>query len=175
MPAHSHASKSLLLSLRQFLRPHTVSPWHNPAPLRWFASQAVAEAEEPTDALQLTDSAVERLQQLQKEEEQPIMLRLLVEGGGCSGFSYEFKLDTSTNPGDRYAQPPPAVLCVQHCASHRVFTRHGSKLVVDNISYDFVKGSTVDFSTDLLRSSFQVLTNPQAVGSCGCGSSFEPR
>ncbi len=57
----------------------------------------------------------------------------------------------------------------------RVFERQGTKLVVDNISYDFVKGATVDFSTDLLRSSFQVASNPQAVGSCGCGSSFEPR
>lgn len=104
MPAHAHASKSLLLSLRHFLRPHTIPTCHTAVTLRWFASQpVVAQAgdAESSDALQLTDSAVERLQQLQQEEQQPIMLRLLVEGGGCSGFSYEFKLDTATNPGDR--------------------------------------------------------------------------
>lgn len=56
---------------------------------------------EASSDVQLTDSAVQRLQELQKEEQQSVMLRLLVEGGGCSGFSYEFKLDTHTNPGDR--------------------------------------------------------------------------
>lgn len=60
--------------------------------------------EPSSDSVQLTDSAVQRLQELQQEEQQPVMLRLLVEGGGCSGFSYEFKLDTHTNPGDRYVR-----------------------------------------------------------------------
>ncbi|PPR94333.1 hypothetical protein GOBAR_AA26338 [Gossypium barbadense] len=64
------------------------------------------------------------------------MLRLSVETGGCSGFQYVFDLDDKTNPDDR------------------VFVREGVKLVVDDISYDFVKGATIDYVEELIRSAF---------------------
>ncbi|KAK9156754.1 hypothetical protein Scep_003328 [Stephania cephalantha] len=82
------------------------------------------------------------------------MLRLSVEAGGCSGFQYAFSLDNKTTPDDR------------------IFEREGVKLVVDNISYDFVKGATVDYVEELIRSAFLVTTNPSAVGGCSCKSSF---
>lgn len=109
-----------------------------------------------SDGVVLTDNCVQRMRELQATEEsaKEKMLRLRVEAGGCSGFQYAFSLDDKRNPDDR------------------IFEKDGVKLVVDNISYDFVKGSTVDYVEELIRSAFQVTTNPSAVGGCSCKSSF---
>lgn len=99
---------------------------------------------------------LQRMKELQASEEsvREKMLRLSVENGGCSGFQYVFDLDDKVNPEDR------------------VFETEGVKLIVDNISYDFVKGATVDYVEELIRSAFVVTTNPSAVGGCSCKSSF---
>ncbi|KAE8684840.1 Iron-sulfur cluster assembly 2-like protein [Hibiscus syriacus] len=104
------------------------------------------------DAVHMTDSCIKRMKELQSSDNK--MLRLSVETGGCSGFQYVFDLDDKTNPDDR------------------AFVREGVKLVVDDISYDFVKGATVDYVEELIRSAFVVTTNPSAVGGCSCKSSF---
>ncbi|KFQ11265.1 hypothetical protein N329_09772, partial [Haliaeetus albicilla] len=91
-------------------------------------------------------------------------LRLQVEGGGCSGFQYKFSLDTVINPDDRQGQRGVVVV--------RVFEQGGARVVVDVDSLAFVKGSMVDFSQELIRSSFQVVSNPQAEKGCSCGTSF---
>lgn len=101
--------------------------------------------------IRLTESCVQRLLEITEESE---FLRLQVEGGGCSGFQYKFSLDTVINPDDR------------------VFEQGGARVVVDSDSLAFVKGAQVDFSRELIRSSFQVLNNPQAQQGCSCGSSF---
>ncbi|XWS43417.1 hypothetical protein CRYUN_Cryun16bG0101900 [Craigia yunnanensis] len=108
------------------------------------------------DAIHMTASCIKRMKELQASEEssKEKMLRLGVENGGCSGFQYVFGLDDKTSPDDR------------------VFEREGVKLVIDNISYDFVKGATIDYVEELIRSAFQVTTNPSAVGGCSCKSSF---
>uniref|UniRef100_A0A803WCQ4 Iron-sulfur cluster assembly 2 homolog, mitochondrial n=1 Tax=Ficedula albicollis TaxID=59894 RepID=A0A803WCQ4_FICAL len=94
------------------------------------------------------------LQRLLEITEGSEFLRLQVEGGGCSGFQYKFSLDTVINPDDR------------------VFEQGGARVVVDVDSLAFVKGSMVDFSQELIRSSFQVVSNPQAEKGCSCGTSF---
>ncbi|KAG2686604.1 hypothetical protein I3843_09G013700 [Carya illinoinensis] len=106
------------------------------------------------DAVHLTDNW--RMKELQGTEALggKKMLRLCVETGGCSGFQYVFDLDDKTSSDDR------------------IFEREGVKLVIDNISYDFVKGATVDYVEELIRSAFVVTENPSAVGGCSCKSSF---
>ncbi|CAM4570812.1 iron-sulfur cluster assembly 2 homolog, mitochondrial isoform X1 [Lepidochelys kempii] len=99
----------------------------------------------------LTNSCVKRLLEIIEGSE---FLRLQVEGGGCSGFQYKFSLDTVINPDDR------------------VFEQSGARVVVDVDSLAFVKGAMVDFSQELIRNSFQVVSNPQAEQGCSCGTSF---
>ncbi|CAN4108896.1 unnamed protein product [Withania somnifera] len=109
---------------------------------------------EAPDSIIITDNCVRRMKELQAGEHKEMMLRLSIEAGGCSGFQYEFSLDDKSNSDDR------------------IFERDGVKLVVDNVSFDFVKGATVDYVEELIRSAFQVSTNPSAVGGCSCKSSF---
>jgi iron-sulfur cluster insertion protein len=107
------------------------------------------------DRLILSSRAVSRMQNLMKQEAQSenLMLRIIVEGGGCSGFQYNFKVDDQQQEGDR------------------IFEQEGVRLVVDDISFEYIKGSEVDFSDQLIGASF-VIHNPNASSACGCGSSF---
>ncbi|MBA0881320.1 hypothetical protein Goshw_026371 [Gossypium schwendimanii] len=102
--------------------------------------EASSESPSPSlDAVHMTDNCIKRMKELQaSEQSSDQMLRLGVETGGCSGFQYVFDLDDKTNPDDR------------------VFVREGVKLVVDDISYDFVKGATIDYVEELIRSAFVV-------------------
>lgn len=109
-----------------------------------------------SEPVHITQNCVRRMKELEGSESSTDgkMLRLSVETGGCSGFQYVFNLDNRINSDDK------------------VFEREGVKLVVDNISYDFVKGATVDYVEELIRSAFVVTENPSAVGGCSCKSSF---
>ncbi|XP_020247683.1 iron-sulfur assembly protein IscA-like 2, mitochondrial isoform X1 [Asparagus officinalis] len=120
------------------------------------ASSSPSSSESQEESIHLTESCIKRLKELQAKQASGCekMLRLSVETGGCSGFQYVFLLDDKRNTDDR------------------VFEKGGVKLVVDNISYDFVKGATVDYVEELIRSAFVVATNPSAVGGCSCKSSF---
>lgn len=122
-----------------------------------LSSSALHEASSQSlDAVNITDNCVRKMKELQAEDasSKEKMLRLSVESGGCSGFQYAFTLDDKSKPEDR------------------VFERDGVKLVVDKISFDFVKGATVDYAEELIRAAFQVTTNPSAVGGCSCKSCF---
>ncbi|KAF3701266.1 Iron-sulfur cluster assembly 2 -like protein [Channa argus] len=113
--------------------------------------QKSAVSSPPEDEIYLTESCVKRLAEIMEKGE---YLRIHVEGGGCSGFQYKFSLDRNKNEDDR------------------VFEKGGVGVIMDQDSLEFVKGATVDFSQELIRSTFQVLKNPQADHSCSCGSSF---
>ncbi|CAH8330301.1 unnamed protein product [Eruca vesicaria subsp. sativa] len=106
------------------------------------------------EAVHLSENCIRRMKELQSSEPEKKLLRLGVETGGCSGFQYVFELDHTTNPDDR------------------VFEKNGVKLVVDNVSYDFVKGATIDYVEELIRSAFVVAENPAALSGCSCKSSF---
>lgn len=111
-----------------------------------------AVTERPT--LTISESAARRVSTLMTAEGNPdLMLRIAVSGGGCSGFKYEFELDTKTEAEDR------------------VFTAHGIKVVVDETSLELLAGSELDYVEDLMAAAFQI-RNPQATATCGCGTSF---
>lgn len=104
-------------------------------------------------AISLSPSAAKRVAAIAERQSKPAILRLSIEGGGCSGFQYIFGLADAIEDDDEIA------------------LQDGVKLVVDPISLDLIRGSIVDFVEGLGGSSFQV-TNPNAAAGCGCGSSF---
>ena len=106
-----------------------------------------------TVALTLTRAAAERVELIARRQGRPAILRLSVEGGGCSGFQYKFDLADSTDADDSISETG------------------GVRLVVDPVSLDLVAGSTVDYVESLGGAAFKV-ENPQAAAGCGCGSSF---
>ncbi len=101
----------------------------------------------------LSPSAAKRVAFIADKQGKPAMLRLSVEGGGCSGFQYRYGLADAINDDDIVTETD------------------GVKLVVDDISLELVQGGMVDFVESLGGSAFQV-TNPNAAVGCGCGASF---
>ncbi len=115
------------------------------------AAPYLAQVSEP--AIFLTTSAAKRVAAIAAKQSKPAILRLSVDGGGCSGFTYRFELADAAAVGDAMAETD------------------GVRLVVDPVSLDLVRGSAVDFIEDLGGAAFKV-TNPNAASGCGCGSSF---
>ena len=105
------------------------------------------------DTLTLTPAAAKRVALIAKKQTKPAILRLSVEGGGCSGFQYKFDLAEAPDGDDSVSETD------------------GVKLVVDPVSLDLVGGSVVDFVESLGGAAFRV-ENPNAAAGCGCGSSF---
>ncbi len=104
--------------------------------------------------LEFTELAARKLKSLIEEENNPdLKLRVSVYGGGCSGFQYTFSLDEDIKDGDRTVETD------------------GVTLLVDNMSYQYLAGSEVDFVEGLEGAMF-VVKNPNATSTCGCGSSF---
>ena len=100
----------------------------------------------------VTERAFERLAEIGAAD-QGKALRVAVEGGGCSGFSYKFDL-TATRQDDDL-----------------VLEKHGASVVIDPVSIMYMGGSIIDFEDNLMGQSFQI-KNPNATASCGCGTSF---
>ena len=105
------------------------------------------------EPLILTPSAAKRVAFIAQKQSRPAILRLAVEGGGCSGFQYTFDPADAPEPDDSVSETA------------------GVKLVVDSVSLDLIAGSTVDFVESLGGAAFKV-ENPQAAAGCGCGASF---
>jgi iron-sulfur cluster insertion protein len=102
----------------------------------------------------LTENAVVKIKDILAEENNPdIRLRVFVQGGGCSGFSYGFTLDEVQNEDDF------------------VIEQSGLAVLVDAMSSQYLQGADVDYREDLTGSQF-VIKNPNAQSTCGCGSSF---
>ncbi len=105
------------------------------------------------ETLTLTPAAAQRVALIARKQAKPAILRLSVEGGGCSGFQYKFDLADAPQDDDLVSETG------------------GVRLVVDPVSLDLVTGSVVDFVESLGGAAFRV-ENPNAAAGCGCGSSF---
>jgi iron-sulfur cluster insertion protein len=103
--------------------------------------------------LTLSPSAAQRIHAIGKAEGRPVMLRVAVEGGGCSGFQYQFDLVEEAQPDDLRIE------------------RDGAAALIDEMSLVLLKGSEIDFVDELAGAEFRV-RNPNAKSSCGCGVSF---
>lgn len=119
-----------------------------------MAQEGIETPELMPDPITFTDAAVEKVKTLMDEEGNPdLKLRVFVQGGGCSGFQYGFTFDESQNEDDA------------------VMEKGGVTLLIDSMSYPYLVGATIDFKEDLSGAQF-VIDNPNAVTTCGCGSSF---
>jgi len=103
----------------------------------------------------ITESAQSKISEIMQEEGNNSKLRMFVQGGGCSGFSYGFNIDEEQNDDDF------------------VITAGSSSVLVDPVSAQYLMGATVDYKEDLEGSRFSI-DNPMASSTCGCGSSFSP-
>jgi iron-sulfur cluster assembly accessory protein len=101
----------------------------------------------------VSERAARRIGDILKGEPSGTMLRVSVEGGGCSGFQYKFDTDRTK------------------AADDLVISRDGAVILIDPVSVNYMAGSEIDFVDDLIGASFKV-NNPQAKASCGCGTSF---
>ncbi len=106
-----------------------------------------------SQSVSLTAGAAARLKALTAEEGRPVMLRVAVNGGGCSGFQYDLALVHAAEPEDV------------------AIAYDGATALVDTISLPYLNGSIIDFVDELIGAQFKIL-NPNAKSSCGCGVSF---
>jgi len=105
------------------------------------------------DSVTVSERAARRIAEILGREPAGTMLRLSVEGGGCSGFQYKFDMDREQTPDDVLIRRDQAVI------------------LIDQLSLGYLAGSEIDFVDDLIGASFRV-NNPNAKASCGCGTSF---
>ncbi len=105
------------------------------------------------DNVTISDRAARRIGEILKGEPAGSMLRVSVEGGGCSGFQYKFDVDRARAEDDV------------------IIDRDGAVVLIDPVSLQYMAGSQIDFVDDLIGASFKI-ANPNATASCGCGTSF---
>ncbi|MCQ8897722.1 iron-sulfur cluster assembly accessory protein [Limnobacter humi] len=108
----------------------------------------------PTVQINLTDAAQERILDLRDNMHKPAMIRLYVQGGGCSGFEYKIDMAREVAEDDIRVEVNPYI-----------------ELYVDPFSAPYLEGTTIDYEAHTMSSRF-VFHNPQAKTTCGCGSSF---
>jgi iron-sulfur cluster assembly accessory protein len=101
----------------------------------------------------VSDNAFSRIETILSNQEDKTALRVSVEGGGCSGFSYKFDLVDGSTDDDI------------------ILEKGNARVLIDNLSLIYMAGSEIDFVDDLMGQSFQI-KNPNAIASCGCGTSF---
>jgi len=102
----------------------------------------------------LTDRAAKRIGRILAKQAPGTVLRIVVAGGGCSGFQYEYNLVQDSATDDDI-----------------VLAKDGATVLIDSLSREFMGGAEIDYVDDLIGQSFQI-RNPNAVASCGCGTSF---
>jgi len=113
----------------------------------------MAIIEQPTDLVSITPTAADKVRELMAEDGESSVLRVAIQGGGCSGFQYGLGFDSGPVDDDATIE------------------QHGVTIVIDPYSAPYLKGATIDFLSGLEESGFKI-DNPNAQASCGCGHSF---
>jgi iron-sulfur cluster assembly accessory protein len=103
--------------------------------------------------IRLSERAAKRIGEILSTEPSGTMLRVSVEGGGCSGFQYKFDMERERGEDDVVIQ------------------NNGATVLVDSVSAPYLAGAEIDFVDDLIGAAFKI-NNPNATASCGCGTSF---
>jgi iron-sulfur cluster assembly protein len=112
---------------------------------------------EQTETINITPAAAQAVSELlAKRNLEGYALRVFISGGGCSGFQYGMALEGNIRENDN------------------AYDMHGVKVVIDEVSIDYLRGATIDYVDDLMGSGFKI-ENPNAVSTCGCGSSFRTK
>ncbi|MEO1657487.1 MAG: iron-sulfur cluster assembly accessory protein [Pseudomonadota bacterium] len=111
------------------------------------------EAELDTRPITLTERAAARISEILSTEPEGSMLRVAVDGGGCSGFQYRFEIVTEKEDGDLLLE------------------KDNAQVVIDSLSQDYMPGAVIDFADELIAAAFKI-DNPLAKSGCGCGTSF---
>jgi iron-sulfur cluster assembly accessory protein len=101
----------------------------------------------------VTESAIKKIASILGSEKEPSVLRVSVEGGGCSGFQYKFDIQRSPETEDI------------------VIARNGATVVIDPVSLQYLSGSKIDYADEPIGAAFKI-ENPNATAACGCGTSF---
>ncbi len=118
-----------------------------------FFNKTLSKLPKPSELIIISEGATKRLKEITIGEDKGAALRFWVESGGCSGFQTQFKLDKNITEEDY------------------VFENEGMRILVDQSSYEFLMGATVEFTDNLMGSWFH-LSIPKAENNCSCGSSF---
>ena len=103
--------------------------------------------------IKFTDKAIKQINHLLLQKDKGSFFRIAIKGGGCSGFQYVFKVVEKVNENDQ------------------VFQKEDCRVIIDKTSLQFLEGAEIDYSEELIGSSFKI-NNPNATSSCGCGTSF---
>src|SRR3954453_18181188 len=122
-------------------------------PLRLPTDQTFGADAGKMENITVSERAARQIGRILQTEPPGTMLRVTVEGGGCSGFQYKFDMDRTREADDV------------------VITRDNATVLIDPVSLAYLAGSEIDFVDDLIGTSFRI-NNPQAKSSCGCGTSF---
>lgn len=156
MVTNTKATEDNIISVTTSIKAPTVTSLVNEASLLNYSCSKTEFS-----SINITNSCWKRIEQLamrksQKLEE--IYLRVYVDAGGCSGFTYQFEISSEVIDDNED-------IIYKHDST-------GARVVIDQTSYQLLEGSTIDYVQEMIKSNFSVTNNPQSESACGCGSSF---
>lgn len=122
------------------------------------SSLSSSSSSSPSPSVELTDAAATRISELRLKHGPNMFLRLSIDSGGCSGLAYKFEIDKQGQQED-----------------DSMFSHGNGGVLVDSVSLHHLQGAIIDYRSSIAKSGFEVIANPNAVGKCGCGTSFQPK